>query len=253
MRRLISSVALAVCPASVFTSDATTANPRPASPARAASIVAFNASRLVCSAICEMRSTTEPICRTVCASTPIDVVERPMAVAATPASELPRVTSALTSPIDTVSHRVTSAVRDTVSMLPSDERTASPFRSVVEATTSPRSPDVRAKVRAALSSAAITSRIGVSKRAMAASIAFRRTLSLSPSLSASSAATVAMSKPMSRVASWLAPTRRARPKRPSPCSFPPSRSARMLLKSMCERGLVPIARCCRMMSRALAR
>src|ERR1700694_4825635 len=43
---LISSVAFAVCSASVFTSAATTANPRPASPARAASIVAFSAKRL---------------------------------------------------------------------------------------------------------------------------------------------------------------------------------------------------------------
>ena len=44
----ISSVALAVCPASDFTSEATTAKPRPASPARAASMVALSASRLVC-------------------------------------------------------------------------------------------------------------------------------------------------------------------------------------------------------------
>ncbi len=43
----ISSVALPVCCASVFTSEATTAKPLPASPARAASIVALRASRLV--------------------------------------------------------------------------------------------------------------------------------------------------------------------------------------------------------------
>jgi len=43
----ISSVAVAVCEASAFTSPATTANPLPASPARAASIVALSASRLV--------------------------------------------------------------------------------------------------------------------------------------------------------------------------------------------------------------
>ena len=47
----ISAVALAVCAASVFTSPATTAKPLPASPARAASIVAFSASRLVCPAM----------------------------------------------------------------------------------------------------------------------------------------------------------------------------------------------------------
>ena len=43
----ISSVALAVWLASVLTSEATTAKPRPASPLRAASIVALSAKRLV--------------------------------------------------------------------------------------------------------------------------------------------------------------------------------------------------------------
>ena len=47
----ISSVALAVCPASDLTSEATTAKPLPASPARAASMVALSASRLVWPAI----------------------------------------------------------------------------------------------------------------------------------------------------------------------------------------------------------
>src|SRR5882762_1635570 len=46
--RLISSVALAVSLASSFTSLATTAKPFPASPARAASMAAFRASRFVC-------------------------------------------------------------------------------------------------------------------------------------------------------------------------------------------------------------
>ena len=56
----ISAVALAVWSASAFTSVATTAKPRPATPARAASIVAFSASRLVWLAIAEIRSTTSP-------------------------------------------------------------------------------------------------------------------------------------------------------------------------------------------------
>ena len=58
---LISSVALAVCLASSFTSLATTAKPLPASPARAASMVAFSASRLVCCANEVMTLITLPI------------------------------------------------------------------------------------------------------------------------------------------------------------------------------------------------
>ncbi|CSB52864.1 Uncharacterised protein [Vibrio cholerae] len=42
------------------TSSATTAKPRPCSPARAASIAAFNASKLVCSAIALITSSTLP-------------------------------------------------------------------------------------------------------------------------------------------------------------------------------------------------
>ena len=57
----ISSVAREVWLASVFTSAATTAKPLPASPARAASMVALSASRLVCAAIAEMAPTTDPM------------------------------------------------------------------------------------------------------------------------------------------------------------------------------------------------
>ena len=57
---MISSVAFAVCWARSLTSPATTAKPLPSSPARAASIVAFRASRLVCSAIEVIRRTTSP-------------------------------------------------------------------------------------------------------------------------------------------------------------------------------------------------
>ena len=58
---LISSVLLCVLLANVLTSSATTAKPRPCSPARAASIAAFSASKLVCSAICWITSKTLPI------------------------------------------------------------------------------------------------------------------------------------------------------------------------------------------------
>src|SRR3979490_1113908 len=57
----ISSVALAVWLASSLTSEATTANPLPASPARAASMVALSASRLVWPAMALISSTTSPI------------------------------------------------------------------------------------------------------------------------------------------------------------------------------------------------
>src|SRR6202051_1587057 len=58
---VISSVAFWVCTASVLTSEATTAKPRPAAPARAASMVELSARSVVCLAICAIRLTTLPI------------------------------------------------------------------------------------------------------------------------------------------------------------------------------------------------
>jgi hypothetical protein len=58
---VISSVACWVCTASALTSVATTAKPRPASPARAASMVELSASSVVCRAICAIRLTTLPM------------------------------------------------------------------------------------------------------------------------------------------------------------------------------------------------
>jgi hypothetical protein len=52
--RAMSSVVVAVCTANDLTSEAAIAKPLPASPARAASIVALRASRLVCPAMARM-------------------------------------------------------------------------------------------------------------------------------------------------------------------------------------------------------
>ncbi|MNH20752.1 hypothetical protein D3C79_805370 [compost metagenome] len=61
----ISAVDCAVRWASRRTSSATTAKPRPCSPARAASMAAFSASRLVCSAMERITSSTPPM-RVLC-------------------------------------------------------------------------------------------------------------------------------------------------------------------------------------------
>ena len=58
---LISLGSLGGLAASALTSCATTAKPGPASPARAASMVAFSASRLVCSAIVVINWVTSPM------------------------------------------------------------------------------------------------------------------------------------------------------------------------------------------------
>src|SRR5262249_12647801 len=60
IRAAIVSVDCCDSSASLRTSSATTAKPRPCSPARAASMAAFSASRLVCEAIPEIVSTIAP-------------------------------------------------------------------------------------------------------------------------------------------------------------------------------------------------
>ena len=65
---LTSCVDLLVRDAKLRTSSATTANPRPCSPALAASIAAFKASKFVCSAMALMTSITDPILSLSCLS-----------------------------------------------------------------------------------------------------------------------------------------------------------------------------------------
>ncbi len=88
----ISSVALAVWLAKLFTSLATTAKPLPASPARAASMVALSASRLVCPAMLVMSWTTAPIRCAASASPRTVSLVRLASVTACPAMPVERVT-----------------------------------------------------------------------------------------------------------------------------------------------------------------
>ncbi len=69
-RARMSSVALALSPESFFTSSATTAKPRPAGPARAASMVAFKARRFVWREIVSMVPAISAIWRTAASSSP---------------------------------------------------------------------------------------------------------------------------------------------------------------------------------------
>ena len=89
MRSRISSVAPAVCRDNDFSSPATTPKPRPDSPARAASMVAFNARRFVWLAICSMVRTivviwshAAPRACTFAATSSTDARIAPMVVAA---------------------------------------------------------------------------------------------------------------------------------------------------------------------------
>ena len=75
VRDWISAILPPICPvdlpvsvASDLTSEATTANPLPASPARAASMVALSASRLVWLAIASMTPTISPMSSAALAS-----------------------------------------------------------------------------------------------------------------------------------------------------------------------------------------
>ena len=68
MRLPICPVERAVSVASVFTSEATTAKPLPASPALAASMVALSASRLVWLAMASMTPTISPMSSAAVAS-----------------------------------------------------------------------------------------------------------------------------------------------------------------------------------------
>ena len=97
---LMSSVALAVCLASSLTSLATTAKPLPASPARAASMVALRASRLVCCAIEVITLITLPI----------SVLDSPSFVDGVVGRSAPRLTAFLATRADSLAFLAISRI-----------------------------------------------------------------------------------------------------------------------------------------------
>ncbi len=117
---VIRSVLWPVESARDLTSWATTAKPRPSSPARAASMVALSARSRVCDAIRAMRSTTAPISRAVAsrdataASVPEASATAPPAEDARPEAEAPSSTAAAASCSDsamTVASNVSAVCR----------------------------------------------------------------------------------------------------------------------------------------------
>ena len=124
----ISSVALAVCTASDFTSEATTAKPRPDSPARAASIVALSASRLVCPAMSRISLTTSPIFCAASASPVIRVLVASASPTAARTTSRVRVSCALISPIEVDSSPAAAAAVSTLVEASFDASTAADVR-----------------------------------------------------------------------------------------------------------------------------
>ena len=114
MRWVMSSVAFAAWVARLFTSLATTAKPRPASPARAASMVALSASRLVWLAMLSITDRNSPICSdALCRSARLD--ELSCAVAAI--SAMQRDTSSIARNPCATASLVASAWRAALSLL----------------------------------------------------------------------------------------------------------------------------------------
>src|SRR5215813_3758200 len=109
----MSSVALAVCTARDFTSDATTAKPLPASPARAASMVALSASKFVCPAILRISLTTSPIFCAPSARPAISPSVARASLVASPTTLLVCVSWRLISPIDRDSSSAATAAVST--------------------------------------------------------------------------------------------------------------------------------------------
>jgi hypothetical protein len=171
----MSSVAFAVCTASDLTSEATTAKPRPASPARAASMVALSASRLVCPAMSLISSTTSPIFCAAAASPAICALVVSASLTEARTTSVVRTNCSLISPIEAESSEAAVAAIATLAEAWLEERTALSARCEVCSDDFSRPPAV-VSIEAALSPTLFsTFSTRARKPAMASSISARRT------------------------------------------------------------------------------
>ena len=166
----ISSVAREVWLASALTSAATTAKPLPASPARAASIVAFSASRLVCAAILEISPTTEPIRSAASSSERMVWLVRSVSATAERAISMPRAACWPISWIEFDSSSVAATVRSTLWLVSAEAVDADAIRRSVSSVTRCTVDEVAVSEPVASFSASITPPIAPSNSPIAWSI-----------------------------------------------------------------------------------
>ena len=171
----ISSVAREVDWPAPSLRDATTANPLPASPARAASMVALSASKLVCDAMVEMMLTIEPMRSAVLFSDWMACCARCVSPTAALAISRPRVASWPICWIDPDSSSVAWLVLITRCAVSDAAFDATAMRLSVSSATSRMVEHVAVSDVEASVTALSTSPMALPKSAMASSIAVRRT------------------------------------------------------------------------------
>ena len=182
--------------ASAFTSEATTAKPLPAAPARAASMVALSASRLVCDAIVEMMLTMEPMRSAVSLRDKIACWVRWVSPTAALAMSRPRVASWPICWIDAESSSVASPVIFTRCVVSAAADDATAMRLSVSPATSRMLEQVAVSEVEASVMACRTSPIAPAKSPIASSIAIRRPSAAFSAASRCSVMALATSKAM---------------------------------------------------------
>ena len=190
----MSSVAREVWLASALTSDATTAKPRPVSPARAASMVALSASRLVCEAICEIRPTTDPMRSVASARERIDWLVRSASPTAARAMSTPLLACCPISLIEADSSSVAETLFSTLRVVSTEAVEADAMRSRVSSVARRTMPEVLVSDTDVSLIAAMISPIAPSNWAMAPSIASARSCAALPASCWCSASVMARSK-----------------------------------------------------------